>query len=699
MQTQPIQAILSPHPVTVPETTAIRDALSVMEQRRISCLLAVDCDNRPTGIFTEQDAVRLLDANAHLNDITMADVMHQPVFAVPADLDYREAYQQMSARGFRHVVVVNVDGTLAGVVSEGDFMHHLGMEYLVELKTVASAMTPHPVTMPEEARLSEAVAVMAERHFSCMLVTRDGQPVGMVTERDLVRLAQQNIDPALTSLARVMKGPVQTIDANAPVQAAVIQMQQAGIRRLAVFDGKQLVGLVTRHDIVKTLQGRYIEYLHETIVRQRKEVSETSEQLTMLRQRLQSFALMEQVNDAIFIMDAETMAVVDANGQACRNLGYNREELLALTLPDFSTTSTDPMKWQAIRETIRVQGQLIMETGQRRCDGSVLPVQVNVRLVSFDGREYALAVARDLTGIRERNAQLELQIHALNAAANAIVITDTGPHILWANNAFTTLTGYSLEEAIGHRPAELVNSGKQDAAFYKQLWDTILAGKVWHGELVNKRKDGSHYDEELTITPVRMDGKTISHFIAIKQDISTRKSAEAELRTLATTDTLTGLANRRHFLEQLALTLARHVRHETPSTLLMLDLDWFKSVNDRHGHAIGDEVLVHIARTLQASLRRIDLLGRLGGEEFAILLPDTEITGAVDFSERLRRSIAKQPAQTRAGVIPMTMSIGVTPFAGCDQTIDTILARADRALYRAKANGRNRVELESIGQD
>jgi diguanylate cyclase (GGDEF)-like protein/PAS domain S-box-containing protein len=695
MPSLPLRAILSPHPVTVPETIAIRDALAVMEQRRISCLLAVDADQRPTGIFTEQDAVRLLDADAHLDAMTMAEAMHQPVFAVPADMDYREAYQQMSTRGYRHLVVTHADGRLAGVVSEGDFMHHLGMEYLVELKTVASAMTPHPVTLPEDARLSEAVALMAERHFSCILVTRDGVPAGMITERDLVHLAQQDIDPALTPLAQVMQGPVQSIDAHAPVQAAVLQMQQAGIRRLAVFDNQRLVGLVTRHDIVKTLQGRYIEYLHQTIERQREEATAAEAQLATLRQRLQNYSLMEQVSDAIFIMDAETMALVDVNGQACRSLGYSREALLALTLPELSTTSTDPVKWQAIRETIRAQGQLIMETGQRRSDGSVLPVQVNVRLVTVDGREYALAVARDLSSIQAQNAQLQLQIHALNAAANAIVITDTEPRILWANAAFTALTGYALDEAIGRRPAELVSSGKQEPAFYKQLWDTILAGEVWHGELVNRRKDGSYYDEELTITPVRMDGMNVSHFIAIKQDVSTRKTAEAELRTLATTDTLTDLANRRHFMEQLTLALARHQRHETPSALLMLDLDWFKSVNDRHGHAVGDQVLVHIARTLQASLRRIDLLGRLGGEEFAILLPDTEITGAVEFSERLRRSIAKQPAITRAGEIPMTASIGVTAFADTDHTIDTILARADRALYRAKANGRNRVELES----
>ena len=127
----------------------------------------------------------------------------------------------------------------------------------------------------------------------------------------------------------------------------------------------------------------------------------------------------------------------------------------------------------------------------------------------------------------------------------------------------------------------------------------------------------------------------------------------------------------------------------------MIDLDWFKRVNDSWGHAVGDEVLRHCANVMQASLRRLDLLGRLGGEEFAILLPDTEVGGAEEFAERLRLVVLEQAAPTQAGQIGITFSIGVTPFTRGDRNIDAVLARADQALYRAKENGRNRVELEA----
>ncbi len=360
----------------------------------------------------------------------------------------------------------------------------------------------------------------------------------------------------------------------------------------------------------------------------------------------------------------------------------------------------------------------------------------------------------------------ELLGKALAAAANAIVITDRHGIVRWANPAFSALTGYTAGESIGHTPGELLNSGEQPADFDHDLWQRISAGEVWRGELVNRRKDGSRYHEELTITPVRDGDGAISHYIAVKQDISARKEAERALREreayfrlfyehapvayqsldaqgrlldvndmwleqfgyrreevlgrwigeflvpgqasllqqrfaeflrlgairkaeydvrcrdgecltvsvdgrieldehgrfrrthcvlhnitarkrleetlarLATTDHLTGLANRRHFLEHMVIALARHRRHGHPTALLMVDLDHFKRINDGHGHASGDAVLRQFAATTQHVVRNIDSVGRLGGEEFAIL------------------------------------------------------ARADRALYRAKQTGRNRVEVE-----
>ncbi len=306
------------------------------------------------------------------------------------------------------------------------------------------------------------------------------------------------------------------------------------------------------------------------------------------------------------------------------------------------------------------------------------------------GRTIRYALVRETLEARSRLFEA-----ALNSAANGVVITDIDGHIQWANPAFTTLTGFSLDEAQGRQPAELVGSGQQDQTFYQQMWKTILAGQVWRGEVVNKRKDGSLYHEALSISPVLTGDGTIQHFVAIKQDITAQKAMEAELFHLATTDALTGLANRRHFLAQMEKELARLQRFGEPAALLMLDLDHFKWINDGHGHAAGDAVLKVFAETLRETLRKVDLAGRLGGEEFAILLPGTDIQAAYLFAERLREQVAGMAVSVGGQTLRVTVSVGIGVLTRNDTSADTVLARADKALYRAKAGGRDRVEISS----
>jgi diguanylate cyclase (GGDEF)-like protein/PAS domain S-box-containing protein len=203
-------------------------------------------------------------------------------------------------------------------------------------------------------------------------------------------------------------------------------------------------------------------------------------------------------------------------------------------------------------------------------------------------------------------------------------------------------------------------------------WRWILA----RGMLVSHTADGK---------PLRM--------IGTHSDISERKKVEDELIHLATTDSLTGVANRRHFMEELETELSRTRRSGRSSTLLMVDIDHFKNINDTYGHAAGDVVLCHFAELAMLHLRRADHFGRLGGEEFAFLLPETDIAGAWQFAERFRRMVADTPVPcpNRPISISFTVSIGIAKFEPDDSATDSILARADAALYKAKENGRNRV--------
>jgi len=225
---------------------------------------------------------------------------------------------------------------------------------------------------------------------------------------------------------------------------------------------------------------------------------------------------------------------------------------------------------------------------------------------------------------------------------------------------------------------------------------TVLTGVGERAEFRFVLKDGNIRHMESDGRAIRgADGK-VSKVVVVSRDITELKHLEAELREMAATDILTGLPNRRHFLAQLEQELARLHRVEGHcASVLMLDTDRFKLVNDTFGHAAGDHVLRHLAALMQTRLRKVDTVGRIGGEEFAVIMPGAALPAASVFAERLRMNIAGTPVAQKDKVIPLTVSIGVTGMNASDARGDDALGRADRALYRAKERGRNRVEVEA----
>ncbi len=186
-------------------------------------------------------------------------------------------------------------------------------------------------------------------------------------------------------------------------------------------------------------------------------------------------------------------------------------------------------------------------------------------------------------------------------------------------------------------------------------------------------------------------GNTPAVLVALN-DISQRKDLEAELFKQASTDSLTGISNRRYFMAQAEQELRRSRRFARALSVMMIDIDHFKLINDKHGHAVGDAVLQSVVKSALESLRQSDSMGRLGGEEFAVILPETELAAATEVAERLRQHMAERPLVAEREAIPCTVSVGVAQLTAQDGSIDALLNRADEALYRAKHNGRNRVE-------
>ncbi|HEV2720157.1 MAG TPA: EAL domain-containing protein [Thermoanaerobaculia bacterium] len=275
--------------------------------------------------------------------------------------------------------------------------------------------------------------------------------------------------------------------------------------------------------------------------------------------------------------------------------------------------------------------------------------------------------------------RIRLLTVACESAANAILITRADGAIEWANPAFTQLTGWTLREVLGQNP-RLFRSGNHSAAFYRQMWETLLGGHVWRGEMYNRRKNGDIYAEEQTITPVRGERGEIAHFVAVKQDVSERKRQEEQIRHLALHDMLTNLPNRRAF-DGMFERVMRGARDGATAAVLVIDVDDFKLVNESAGHDAGDQLLSDLARTLEKVLRPGDFLARFGSDEFAVLLQNVSAGAALAIAERLRQA---------ADALNISISLGL---AAIDGSVDskTLLSRADSALIAAKERGKNRV--------
>ncbi|HCZ16061.1 MAG TPA: diguanylate cyclase, partial [Candidatus Accumulibacter sp.] len=235
-----------------------------------------------------------------------------------------------------------------------------------------------------------------------------------------------------------------------------------------------------------------------------------------------------------------------------------------------------------------------------------------------------------------------------------------------------------------------LNSGKQDPQFYRRMWDTILAGRVWTGELINRRKNGSLYAEALTISPVTDGNGRIQHFVAIKQDISERKANEERVQHLAHHDQLTDLPNRSLLSDRLFQALAQARRDRGTVALMFLDLDSFKPVNDTLGHDIGDLLLKEVALRLQNCVpRESDTVARLGGDEFVILLAQIEkAADAVVVAGKLLAAL-ERPFLIGPHRISISGSIGIAVYPQHGDEVNQLLKNADIAMYHAKKAGRN----------
>ena len=303
-----------------------------------------------------------------------------------------------------------------------------------------------------------------------------------------------------------------------------------------------------------------------------------------------------------------------------------------------------------------------------------------------------ICIGHDITEQRQAENQRRLAASVFASSSDAIMITDAERRICDTNAAFTRITGYARQDVLGLTPA-MLGTAQHDPETYEAICRHLDTEGCWKGEILGYRRNGEAYPLMLSASVVRDDQGRALHYVATFSDITHLKRHQDELHHLARHDVLTELPNRRHFAEHLTDALPRARRDDTLLAVCFLDLDGFKPINDRLGHAAGDQVLITISQRLREAIRAGDVLARLGGDEFALLLTDLEDREeCLRIVERVRYLIAR-PIPLDDALVRISTSIGITLFPQDDAEAGILLRHADQAMYCAKRGGKNRYAL------
>jgi len=377
------------------------------------------------------------------------------------------------------------------------------------------------------------------------------------------------------------------------------------------------------------------------------------------------------------------------NPAAEQIFGWKADEIAGSVFPDLEQLLK--RDFAGIDEMVR-RGETITGKELRHVRRDGMPVDVSLSLAPLHddaGRAAGImCIVEDITR-RMRDAEHQLLSGKIfENTQEGILVTDADGTILTVNQAFVAVTGYSVDEALGRKPS-LLNSGRHDAAFYAEMWQTLAEQGQWRGEIWNRRKSGEIYPEWINISAIHDDAGAVSHYVAIFSDITKVKENEERLRHLAHFDALTGLPNRFLFQDHVELALVQAARSGKQVAIMFLDLDRFKLINDTLGHRAGDTLLTEVGQRLAACLRAGDTLSRFGGDEFTVVLPDLESgSAAATVADKFIEALSL-PFHIAGKEFHITTSIGIAIYPQDGEHLDSLSRAADTAMFVAKEQGRN----------
>lgn len=739
MRSKRLHEILTPGVISVPPETTVSKALMTLRDKKISCLLVLE-DKKPVGIFTERKVVQLAARQqADLDSYTISDLMTSPVLTADSNMDIYSAYDLLSTHKIRHLVVVDENSRLCGVVTQSNMMDHLGYEYFIEFKKISQVMTQSPFTVKQTDTVANALKEMARISTSCLIITEQNQPVGILTERDMTRLLIDNVDITTLLVNDAMSRPVFSSGIDLPLLEAAQLMKEKKIRRIVVVDDQGiLAGLATQSDIIKGLQGQYLNNLKHLVIEKDRELENTSKKLQEKTVYLDN--ILRSSVDMGMVAAGLDYRIIYFNPAAEKILGMASTDVIGRDIREIHTHQGVPSeRFDSVIKNVSYQEKYEFTFVQKKKDAPhfiksmVSGIWDNDRqLVGFvfmlrDVTESTIAekqIKKQKSDLEEINTELSALYTVSSKIARTIELSTLLDDVL---NVISTIEIFNFIPQGGiftldNDQLQLVSQvGLSDSCLNrqqdKQDMDECICGRaVKSGEIMMissaelkeaELADDATADHGAVIVPLKAKNEVVGvlcmytppDFVPLSADKRELLSAIGnqvgiaienstlyeQTKFLSLYDPLTGVANRRFMDIGFEKCFSAARRYGKPFSVIMLDIDNFKQYNDTHGHSAGDKLLVNVAKILLDDIRDADAIARYGGEEFLIMSPETPLDEACVTAERIRKNVESHTS--------VTISLGVSTYTSDIKKKEDLINKADEALYRAKKNGKNRVEF------
>lgn len=529
---------------------------------------------------------------------------------------------------------------------------------------------------------------MSSNNVSCVVVIEEKKPIGILTERDIIYMMGIDIDFDTVNLQTVMRSPVIAISEETEIPEAANLMVINGLRRLVVVDGvHNVIGIITQTDIIKNLSiDSFISFkkvdqiMNRNIISVRKQDTLPKAISLMAKNRISCILVIEDNKPVGMITERDITKSIAED-----TISHHVNEIMTSPVP---ATNKDISLYDATRlmDENKVRSLTIIDH-----KGDAIGIITKSDIIKNLRADY-IAILKNM--LKEKSRALvesELKYRTLvEQSLEGILIIQDGL-IKFVNPTLLKILNYDEKETLGKDILRFLYPDSRDllSENLRKLYDRKPFESPLELRMVHKNEEGIYMETLLTLIQYE-DNPAI---LITLRNITERKKAEAELKRLVITDDLTGLYNQRYFYTQLTKEVERAKRHNRPLSLLLIDVDLFKEFNDTYGHWEGDFVLKKIGELLMKNVRDIDIAFRYGGEEFTVILPETNHEDAMIVAERIRKAVAQTlfypfTLDGQPDIVSKTVSIGTTEFHQED-TLKSFLKRADNAMYQAKKSGRN----------